>query len=357
MARAPKIVEVLEPPPHDALEGAPLPRETTILVGHKEAERTLLEAYQAGRLHHAWILSGERGIGKATLAFRFARFLFANPDPGNPDVAKAKDLSVSADHPAAQRLAAGAHGNLLHLQRDWIEKDKRHRSELSVDSVRRIIPFLGTTAGEGGWRVVIVDPADDMSPSAANAILKNLEEPPKKTLFMLVAERRGALLPTILSRSRTLALDPLSDTETEEVVRRVAPDLIEANDKALAIGLAAGSPRRFIELTQGNGVESYKLMRQAIEAGDRPAQFKLAGLASDSTRLGQFLALFEAYLTRRLRDQPEPGSERKLPAVPLVTLAKLWEKAALSGQEAEEYNLDRRQFVLDLLETAASTLR
>ncbi len=355
MARAPKLEE--ERPPHDALEGVALPRETTALVGHKAAELALLDAYRSGRMHHAWIVAGERGIGKATLAFRLARFLFAHPNPDMPGVADARDLFVPGEHPAARRLAAGAHGNLLHLQRDWNEDRKRFRTELLVHSVRRITPFLGTTAGEGGWRVVIVDPADDMNPNAANAILKNLEEPPQKTLFMLLAERRGALLPTILSRARTLNLEPLSAAETEAVVRSVAPDIADGDDSGLAAALAAGSPRRFIELKRRNGVELYRLMRRAIEAGDRPAQFKLAALTSDAAVTEQFLELFEAYLTRRVRGLPEPCGGGDLPAVPLVTLAELWEKAALSGLEVETYNLDRRQFVLDLLETAAAAFR
>jgi DNA polymerase III subunit delta' len=355
VARAPKLEE--ERPPYDALEGVPLPRETNVLVGHQAAEQALLDAYRSGRMHHAWIVSGERGIGKATLAFRFARFIFAHPDPAAPDVAAAPDLFVPPDHPSARRLAIGAHGNLLHLQRDWIERDKRYRSELSVDSIRRITPFLGTTAGEGGWRIVIVDTADDMNRSAANAILKNLEEPPKKTLFLLLAERRGALLPTILSRSRTLALDPLTAAETENVVRTVAPEIAGGEDTSLAAALAGGSPRRFIELTRRNGVELYRLMRRAIEAGDRPAQFKLSTLASDAAGTEQLLDLFETYLSRRLRGLPEPGDGGSPRPVPLVTLAELWEKAALSGREVETYNLDRRQFVLDLLETAAAAFR
>jgi len=355
LARAPKIEE--ERPPHDALEGVKLPREMTSLIGHGEAEQALLEAYRLGRMHHAWIFSGERGIGKATLAFRLARFLFAYPDPAAPEVQSARDLFVPAEHPAARRLAAGAHGNLLHLQREWNEKRNRYRTEIQVETVRRIIPFLGSTAGEGGWPVVIVDPADDMNPSAANAILKNLEEPPKRTLFLLIAERRGALLPTILSRSRTLPLSPLFPAETEEVVRAVAPDAIGGEDAAIAAALSGGSPRRFIELVRRDGVELHRLMRRAIEGDDRPARFRLAAAAGDAATTAQFLTLFEGYLSRRLRGLPEPGPGGDAPAVPLVSLAELWEKASVSGLEVETYNLDRRQFVLDLLERAAAIFR
>jgi DNA polymerase III subunit delta' len=356
MARAPKPIEE-ERPPHDALDGIPLSRETTIFVGHHAAEQALLEAYRSGRMHHGWILAGERGIGKATLAFRLARFIFAYPDPASPEVAAARDLFVPPNHPVARRLALGAHGNLLHLQREWNEERNRYRTELQVHSVRRIIPFLGTTASEGGWRVVIVDPADDMNPNAANAILKNLEEPPQRTLFLLIVRSRGALLPTIRSRTRTLNLDPLSVSETEEVVRAISPENIGGRDAAIASALAAGSPRRFIELGRENGVELYRLMREAIEAADRQSQFRLAGLASGGSGSQQFLELFEAYLGRRIKGLPEPVPGRNPPDLPLVTWAELWEKAAFSGREVEEYNLDRRQFVLDLLETASAALR
>jgi DNA polymerase-3 subunit delta' len=356
MARAPKPIEE-ERPPHDALEGIPLPRETTTFVGHQAAEQVLLEAYRSGRMHHGWILAGERGIGKATLAFRLARFILAHPDPTSMEVVAAHNLFVPADHVVARRLALGVHGNLLHLQREWNDERNRYRTELQVGTVRRIIPFLGTTASEGGWRVVIVDPADDMNPSAANAILKNLEEPPQRTLFLLIARSRGALLPTIRSRTRTLNLDPLTLAETEEVARTISPESVKGRDAPAAAALAAGSPRRFIELTRENGVELYRLMRDAIETQDRQAQLRLAGLASGAAGSQQFLELFEAYLARRVKGLPEPFSGRDLPGRPLVTWAELWEKAASSGREVEEYNLERRQFVLDLLETSAAAIR
>jgi DNA polymerase-3 subunit delta' len=351
MARWPKIEE--ERPPPDALEGVPLPRQTTLLVGHEAAEQALLSAYRSGRMHHGWVLAGERGIGRATLAFRLARFAFAHPDPAAPQVAAASDLGVPAEHPAARRLAIGAHPNLLHLQRDWDERNKRYKTELSVEAVRRITPFLGTTAGEGGWRVVVVDPADDMSRSAANAILKNLEEPPAKTLFMLIARSKGALLPTILSRCRTLELAPLSDAETETVIEAVAPDAAGEGDRGLALQLAGGSLRRFVELSRNDGVARYKLLLAAIEAGDRAAQLRLSALISDAAAAEQFLELYRGYLARRVRSQREPAPSARPPSLPLVTWAGLWEKAALSGQDVDEYNLDRRQFVQDLLEATA----
>jgi DNA polymerase III subunit delta' len=355
MARAPKIDE--ERPPHDALEGVKLPRQTTVLFGHQHAERALLNAYRSERMHHGWILAGERGIGKATLAFRLARFVFAHPDPAAREVATAEDLSVASGDSHAPWLEIGAHPNLLHLRREWDDRGGRYRSALSVEAIRRITPFLGTTAGEGGWRVVIVDPADDMTPSAANAILKNLEEPPKKTLFLLTARSRGALLPTILSRCRSLNLAPLTVEETQAAVHEAAPGLAKAGAVALAAALASGSPRRLIELQREGGVELYRMMRQAVEGGSAEAQLGLSIRASTATAVEELMDLYQGYLSRRVRGLPEPAGSVDPPAVPLVTWAELWEKATLSGSEVEEYNLDRRQFVLDLLETSAAALR
>ncbi len=354
MARAPQLEE--ERPAADALDGVPTPRQTAVLIGHADAERTLLDAYRSGRMHHAWIVAGERGIGKATLAFRFARFIFAHPDPAAAEVASARELAVPADHPAVRKIAAGVHPNLLHLQREWDEKGRRYRSELSVDTVRRITPFLGKTAGEAGWRIVVVDPADDMSRSAANAVLKNLEEPPRQTLFLLLARSKGALLPTILSRCRSVDLQPLSPEDTYAAVRAAAPDQAEPREAGLAAALAGGSPRRLIELRMNDGVALYRLMLEAIEAASPQAQLRLSSLAAEPAVMQQLLDLLEGYIVRRVHRLAEPALDARPSAAPLVTWAELWEKATLSGREVEEYNLDRRQFVLDLLESAAGAV-
>jgi DNA polymerase-3 subunit delta' len=356
MARAPKMD--VERPPFDAIEGVPLPRETSAFIGHRQAQGTLLDAYRSGRMHHGWVLAGERGIGKATLAFRLARFLFAHPEPDSPDVAMAEDLGVSPQHAAARKVAAGTHPNLLHQQREWNDKTGKFRSDIAVETVRRIGRFLGTTAGEGGWRVVIVDPADDMNRSAANALLKSLEEPPPRTLFLLLARSRGALLPTILSRCRTLDLAPLTEAEASDVVRQVAPHLAPASeDHRLAATLAGGSVRRLIELSQQDGLAQYRLLLSAVEESEPRARYALAAQASDDRVTEQILSLYQDYLLRRVRGTPEPAKTARPPSLPLVTWAELWEKATLSWREVDTYNLDRRQFVLDLMETTAAARR
>src|SRR5438552_4662122 len=157
-------------------DGIAHPRATTELFGHAEAERTLLDAYRSGRIPHAWLIGGERGVGKATLAYRMARFVLAHPDPATPAVQKATSLAVRPDHPVARRVAGQAHSDLLVLERVINEKTGKLFTETRVEEVRQSVSFFGSTAGEGGWRIAIVDPVEDLNRSGENALLKVIEE-------------------------------------------------------------------------------------------------------------------------------------------------------------------------------------
>ncbi|MGC2640233.1 MAG: DNA polymerase III subunit delta', partial [Pseudolabrys sp.] len=196
-----------------------LPRETTALFGHGDAERGLLDAYKSGRIPHAWLIGGPPGIGKATLAFRLARFVLAHPDPLTSEVQKATSLAVDPAHPVARRIAAQAQGDLLVLERSINEQTGKLYTVIRVDDVRRTVSFFGSTAGEGGWRIAIVDAIDDLQREGANAILKVLEEPPQRSLLLLISHAPGRELPTIRSRCRRLLLRPL---EREDVARALA---------------------------------------------------------------------------------------------------------------------------------------
>ena len=167
----------------------------------------LAEAFASGRMHHAWLLAGRAGIGKATLAYRLARHVLARPDERDHS---GKSLEVPTDSAAARQVAALSHPGLLVLRRPYDTKSKRFVSAIPVDEVRRLKSFLGLTSGENAWRVVIVDTADELNLNAANALLKSLEEPPRRALFMLVASEPSGLLPTIRSRCRRLDLQPLA---------------------------------------------------------------------------------------------------------------------------------------------------
>ncbi len=187
--------------PSDAVE-VPHPRDTFALFGQAQAERALLHEYRSGRIAHAWLIGGPAGIGKATLAYRMARFALAHPDPKADAVQRATSLAVPPDSPVARRVAGRAHPDLLVLEREPDDKGKM-RTVITVDQVRRTVGFFGSTAGEGGWRVCIVDSADELKyPEGSNALLKMLEEPPPRALFLVVSHAPGRLLPTIRSRCR-----------------------------------------------------------------------------------------------------------------------------------------------------------
>ncbi len=337
-----------------ALDGAQLPCENFSLIDHSAAELQILDAYRSGRMHHAWLLCGMDGIGRATLAFRTARFILANPDPQS--ISDATDLHVPPDNGVAIKIAHGTHPNILHIQRDWDDRAKKFKSTLGVDSVRRIIPFLGTTAGEGDWRFVIVDPADDMNRNAANALLKALEEPPKQTVFFLISATPGKLLPTIRSRCRTLHLNALSVEGLLQIVRQSVDDIDKRDDREIILQLAGGSARKAIQLSHGEGRQIYNRL---IEAMSDPSTGNILAVAdcvasSGPTGLSDFLETFSDYIGRRIRNTDEPVSSHGPRQLALATWADLWEKAARSGREAQIYNLDVRHIVTAILETYAS---
>src|SRR5580704_16292748 len=215
----------------------PHPRETSVLFGHREAEAALLNAYRSGRIPHAWLIGGAQGIGKATLAYRMARFVLAHRHPQGPDVQRALTLSVDPSDSVARHIAAGAHGGLLTLERTVNDKGVM-RSVITVDETRETIGFFGSTAAVEGWRVCVVDTVDELNPNAANALLKILEEPPQQSLFLLVSHAPGRVLPTILSRCRKLMLRPLSTADVIHAAAHAAslaidnPALLEAAEAA-----------------------------------------------------------------------------------------------------------------------------
>lgn len=345
----------------DALEGWPPPEAQTAWLGEPSAERALRDAYASGRIHHAWLFGGPKGIGKATLAFRFARFVLAHPDPTS--LPPGEGLAVAAEEPAFRRVAALAHPDLLLLERPWDEKNKRFRTELAVDEIRRTIPFFGATAGEGGWRIAIVDCADDMNPSAANALLKVLEEPPARSLFLIVAHAPGRLLPTIRSRCRRLVLAPLGEAA---IAAALASSGAADDDRALAGRLAGGSLRRAILLLEGEGLELYRTFA-GLFAG--LPDLDVGGLHAFADRVSRrgaddeyeaFLEFLRDWLDRRVRRLPEVAGAALPPhlaAVSLAGWAEVWEKVNDSANNAEMLNLDRKQVVLSAFFTLARVAR
>ena len=232
----------------------PHPRETSRLFGHREAEAALLTAYRSGRIPHAWLIGGPQGIGKATLAYRMARFVLAHSQPLAPAVQRAENLAIDPDDAVARQVAAGSHGGLLTLERTANDRGVM-RTVITVDETRETIAFFGSTAAAEGWRVCIVDTVDELNPNAANALLKILEEPPQQSLFLLVSHAPARVLATIQSRCRKLRLRPLA---TDDVIAAAASAAeLDPNDPALreAAEASEGSVARALTLLGGDPFE------------------------------------------------------------------------------------------------------
>ena len=199
-------------PEPDRIDGAPHPRETQALYGQDTAQADFLQAYDSDRLHHGWLITGPKGVGKATLAWQIARFLLATPPVQDDGLCGTPtpptSLKIAEEQRVARRMLAGSEPGLFVLRRPYDDKAKRLKAQITVDEVRKLKGFFALSAADGGRRVVIVDAADDMNVNAANAILKLLEEPPDRTTLLLISHQPSRLLPTIRSRCRELRLAP-----------------------------------------------------------------------------------------------------------------------------------------------------
>ncbi len=258
------------------------PRETFTLVGHQAAEQAVLDAWNSGKMHHAWLLTGPKGVGKATLAYGMARFLFANP---SPELGPRENLQVENDHPAARLVTALSHPDLFLLRRPWDEKTKRHKANIPVDEVRKVGGFFSTHASQGGWRIVIVDSADEMNAAAANALLKVLEEPPQKAILILISHSPGRLLPTIRSRCRKLTLGPLGTDDIAAVLASNGHEL-SAQDAASVAALAEGSAGEALALAAGGGLALYREIETILGALPAPNVKALHALADKVAKRG-----------------------------------------------------------------------
>ncbi|MEZ5773695.1 MAG: DNA polymerase III subunit delta' [Hyphomicrobiaceae bacterium] len=300
MSRRPRGAEIAAEealPEIDRLEGFPHPRETRQLVGQQAAEQALAQASATGRMHHAWLLTGPEGIGKATLAYRFARFALQGGGGGGLFGEPPATLDAPIDSPAAALVRGLAHPGLMVVRRAYDLKRKRFPASIPIDEVRRLKPFLSLTAEAGEARVVIVDRADELNVNAANALLKSLEEPPPATTFLLISSEPGRLLVTIRSRCRRLELHPLCDADLGRAIaapwRRPASQCPSRRGTLLA-GIARGSPRRALALVSGSGLKLYERLLAIFEA--------LPALDQ-----GAILKLADEVCARRRRDRPPPA--------------------------------------------------
>jgi DNA polymerase-3 subunit delta' len=338
-------------PEPDRRGDLPHPRDSFQLIGQAQAEQAFLAALNHGRLHHAWLIQGPEGIGKATLAYRIARYVLAH---GNRPTS---NLDVPADHPVSRQISSQGHPDLLVLRRPYDLKDKKLRTVITVDEVRRAGQFFSKTAGAAGWRVAIVDCADDMNPGAANALLKTLEEPPPQGLFLVITHAPGGLLPTIRSRCRPLQLKPLSPGDISVLVQRLVQD-IKLEDLDLLIDLADGSAGRAMSLGAEKALDLYRDMNAMLSQLPKLDLAALHSFAGRFDRAGeeggqQFKLigdLLAQWLLRKVRSLAADG------AGGLDRWVELWDKSARLLERADSVNLQRKQVLLDLflaMQTAA----
>lgn len=331
-------------------DGIPHPRQTQVLFGHGGAERTLLDAYRSQRIPHAWLIGGSPGIGKATLAFRMARFVLAHPDPASPAVRDATNLAVPPGNAAAGLVAARSHPDLLVLERA-IGDNGKLRTVISVEDARKVTQFLGATAGLGGWRVVIVDAVDDLNAASANALLKGLEEPPARTLFLLVSHAPGSVLPTIRSRCHRLLLRPLA---TEDIAQALAAATGGDADPAV-IAAGEGSVSRALSLSEG---PAFKLRQQTVALLGRLPTIDLR----DVHALADALATADARVIEIVLDTVNDWLSARLAAtVPdparTARIAEIWDELNAAARDADIYNLDRKPLIFKAFGRLADAAR
>jgi DNA polymerase-3 subunit delta' len=340
----------------DRLPGTPHPREQLALFGHEEAERAFLEAWAAGRLHHAWLIGGRQGIGKATLAYRVARFLLAD---GGGKAGVPESLAIPGDHPVSRQVAARSHPDLAVVRRGLRKDGKGYSAEIAVGDVRRALELFASAAGAGGYRVCIVDCADDLNLSSANALLKLVEEPPPRSVFLIVAHAPQRVLATIRSRCRRLHLRSLDDGNLRLALRSVGQPPAELGGDRLdrAIALAEGSVRRAIEMLDDDRSSLLTTVSTLLETLPRVDSKRVLALAETLARrdaedaFALTLDTMSRWVSNELETKASLGASR------LAPLVEVCEKVARAATEVDVYNLDRRPLVISMFGDLAEAVR
>ncbi len=336
---------------------APPPRLTETLFGHADTEAALLGVYRSARVPHAFLLMGQRGIGKATLAYRMARFVLSHPDPAASKVRAATSLAVDPRHPAARRIAAQAHGDLLVLERTPNDKGVL-RHQIAVEDVRRTVSFFGATAGEGGGRIAIIDAVDELNRAGANALLKVLEEPPQRAMLLLVCHSAARVPATLRSRCRIMTLRPLAQSDVAAALAAAVGRPAGDPQVEAAAAAADGSVARALAFLDEDALE---LRRHALDELNRLPTLNANALhalgdalaGTDPQPLAAFVDTVNAWLSQRV--DHEPGENGRLGH--LARLAEAWNRINQAARDAETYNLDRKPVVFSVFGLLAEATR
>jgi len=344
-------------PESDPYPGAPHPRLAARFLGHAQAEKELLDAYRSGKLAHAWLIGGPEGVGKATLAWRLARFILTYPDPEAANIRAAQNLGVDMDAPAVHQISALAHPDLALLRRNWNPQSKNFFSDIRVEDVRHALQLFQKSAGAGGWRICIVDSAEDLNRAGANALLKMIEEPPPRSLFLIVAHKPGQVLATIRSRCRRLALEGLQPYEISAIVSGLGEPWsgVPADDLQRASAQAHGSVREALKRVDSDAGETGALIAAVVAQlpdADFREVYKLAEAVSARGAGDSFDDLMNA-----LYDWLAQRAKEGRPGARLAPIADLWDKIRATTREAETYNLDMKLHVLSVFAELSAAAR
>ncbi len=339
------------------------PRLSRFVTGHENIEKKLLELYNAGRMPHGLVFSGPKGIGKSSMAYRLARFLFKQgvTDANQDSLFGAPEPVTTLEIPPADtifsRVASGGHADLLTIERLYDEGKDKYKNSVEVDEIRKVAPFFRRTASEGGWRIVIVDDADTMNRNAQNALLKILEEPPQNALLILITHRAGALIPTIKSRTQTINFDALTADTFKTLLEKQGERL--SNDEFSTLReLAQGSFGRALEIMNAEGLQMANRVLDLFEnypAYDKVAVHKFADGYGNTENGFELFAEITKSTFRQLAKTKARGGEvtgfgvHKPLAQKLLTLLPLQHILAIGDtleahfQKVQTGNLDRRQ--------------
>lgn len=335
------------------------PRNNSFLLGQSKAEDIFLKAWKNQTMHHAWILNGPKGIGKATLAYRIARFMLW-ADENKKDMYNS--LNVPENSEVFRQVASDSHPDLMVVERDYIETDRKKiikaiqkgeapdEEELSamkksafirVDDVRKVNEFLSKTSFNDNWRIVIIDSADEMNKNAANALLKILEEPPAHTILLLISHNPGMLLPTIRSRCAKLPLQMLDAAETASLLRRYRPNLNEAMIKKIA-EMCPQSIGKAILYADLDAVGMYNGLCKILYAKQKFALSDLLDFCTSVTSDAESFYLLQELILKFIRESMPQSNDAE-------TLYSCWNDANRMFADCQNINMDKKQMLINLL--------
>ena len=335
------------------------PKNNTYLIGHEDIEKIFLDAWKNNSLHQAWLISGPKGIGKATFAYKLARFLLS-ADKEKADTYNSLDISSSSQ--VFKQVSTGSNPDFKLLERGYLKterqkivkaiKDGNYMSDeelgelkkssvITVDDVRTVNEFLSKKSADGRWRVVLVDSVDEMNTNSANAILKILEEPPHKTIMLLISHNPSRLLPTIRSRCAKLELKPLAGNIVASLLRRYRPDTTE-DDIKKTVAIAGGSIGKAIAYIDGNAVRFYEKIYALATAGKNFKTGDMLKFCDEASSSDENYELFKELVLKFLSEQAKSLNK-------IEETAEVFDKATKTFVETEALNLDKRQAIMCIM--------